>query len=958
MRRAICVLACVAAFAAGCDSQEPAADEPIVVLPQPDMGDATPADAADATPAEDAAAADATTPADAEEELEDLSLNSLVPNRGLVAGGYEVRVIGTGFIDGMIVAIGGQDCLQLVVESPNRALCTVPNGMLLGPAPVALTRVRGDDEQRVEVPESFTYYEAVEIQALVPDRVPLRGGIEVILQGTGLIDGSQVTIAGQRAANVVANVDGTLSVVAPPATPGPQDVEVVNFNGRAALPGGLFYYEDLSVDLVDPPVGPLAGGVDATLHGTGLTRDSLVLFGERGAEVQDGDDARRRLDVLVPAAGAAGPVDLVVENPNGELTVPGAFVYYDADAAGFSVAGIAPRSGPVEGGATVFVAGSGFGAGTGVTFDGRALDCQTLDANRLSCLTPPGDIGPVDVEVTEGGETIRLDDGYTYFQTLEIITIIPDRGAVAGGAQVTISGTGFVPGMSITLGEAELLDVQVIDETTLIGTTPANTPGLVDVRAQTEFSRSTIPAGFEYFNPISDFGGVWGEPIEGSVNVTVINGATGQVEPETTVIAISDNGGDDVRLEGMTNQAGQITLSDPGLVGRVNVTAAKEGFNAATYENVEVENATVVIAPNDGEGAPPPGVPAAILRGTVTGLDVLPKPINDIFVNVLVVETTHSSPYNRSQLPPPGPGGLLFEDGPYEIIARPGELAVVATAGEINRDTLKDYQDGLIDYWTMRLSLSPISMGIRRFVSASPGDQIDALDVVVDHRMDLIFPADLDNPPRGAAPGPEFYAILPRLNFGAEGFWELDTQAVALDPALTVRQMPRLDGWPGDITYMLIALAFSNTANNLPYSVTVEETRNVEEGVFITPFVGSPFIIDPANGQLGVGQRVTWGVADGIDGPIRPPHANIVEILEPQLGPPKLLWQYITPSLVTEFEIPDLPEFAGETGLGAGVMILRINPFISETPFDYDDFTYNDLGRQKAWGLMETTFTP
>jgi len=957
MRRLTLLLACVAVAVAGCDSGDQApSDDPIIVLPQADMGDATVITDAEADAAPDAAI-DAAAPADAELPLEALSLNSLVPNRGLAGGGYDIRVIGTGFAEGMIVAIGGQDCLELAVESPNRAICTVPAGVP-GATQVALTRVRGDDDSRVEVPEGFTYFEAVEIQAVLPDRVPLRGGIEVVLQGTGLIDGSQVTIAGQRAANVVANADGTLSVVAPNSAPGPQDVAVVNFNGRDTLPGGLFYYEDLTVDLIDPPVGPMAGGVEAAIHGSGLTRDSLVLFGERGAEVQGGDDARRRLDILVPAAGAPGPVDVTLENANGELTVPGAFVYYDADAAGFGVAGIAPGSGPVEGGAVVFVAGSGFGAGTTVSFDGRALDCEAMDANRLRCLTPPGDIGPVDVEVADGADSVVIEGGYTYFQTLEIITIIPDRGAVAGGAVVTVSGTGFVPGMTVSLGEVELQNVQVIDETVLIGVTPPNTPGPVDVRARTAFSRSTIPAGFEYFDPISDFGGVWGEPIDGTVNVTVLHELTGGPVDEATVIAVSDNGEDDVRVEGLSDAAGQVTFSDPGLVGRVNVTAAKEGFHASTFENVEVENATLIIAPNDGEGSPPPGVPAAILRGVVTGLDVLPKPVNDIFVNIVVVETTHGSPYNRAQLPPPGPGGLLFEDGPFEIIARPGELALVATVGAINRDVLKDFQDGLLDYWTMRQSLDPIAMGIRRFISANPGDQIDDLDVAVDHPMDLIFPVDLDNPPRGAAPGPEFYAILPRLNFGAEGFWEIDAQAIALDPAITMRQMPRLDGWPGDISYYLIALAFSNTPTNLPYSVTVEETRDVDEGVFITPFVGAPFIIDPANGQLGVGQRVTWGVADGFSGPIRVPDANIIEILEPQLGPPKLLWRYITPDLVTEFEIPDLPEFAGETGLGNGAMILRINPFISELPFDYDNFTYNDLFRQKSWGLVETMFTP
>ncbi|MEZ4468256.1 MAG: hypothetical protein R3F43_28430 [bacterium] len=38
-------------------------------------------------------------------------------------------------------------------------------------------------------------------------------------------------------------------------------------------------------------------------------------------------------------------------------------------------------------------------------------------------------------------------------------------------------------------------------------------------------------AGFHnYFDPITRFGGVWGEPIDGAVNVTVLNAGSGQPE--------------------------------------------------------------------------------------------------------------------------------------------------------------------------------------------------------------------------------------------------------------------------------------------------------------------------------------------------------------------------------------------------------------------------------------------
>ncbi|MEZ4468257.1 MAG: IPT/TIG domain-containing protein [bacterium] len=48
----------------------------------------------------------------------------------------------------------------------------------------------------------------------------------------------------------------------------------------------------------------------------------------------------------------------------------------------------------------------------------------------------------------------------TYFETLELIAVQPDRGAVAGGTVVTLSGLGFVDGMQVRLGDLGFLDVK------------------------------------------------------------------------------------------------------------------------------------------------------------------------------------------------------------------------------------------------------------------------------------------------------------------------------------------------------------------------------------------------------------------------------------------------------------------------------------------------------------------
>lgn len=889
-----------------------------------------------------------------------LALNSLIPNRGLSTGGTAMQIIGTGFGPELQILFDNETpCLDLVVESINRAHCVTPPHVV-GRAHVLAIQPSNDPfagpdavDQSLLV-EAFSFYEVVSVTVVEPSRVPVRGGLRLVIRGTGLLDGTRVKIGGVDAPDAVAQADGSLFVSAPPGVPGPADVEVSNFNGMARLERGVFYYEAVDVSAILPPAGPISGGTAIELRGAGLTLDSVVTFGDLAVGAVEGNDLKTSLTFSSPAAPAAGFVDVTVTNQNGVVTLPGGFLYFDADVAGFALLGLSPSSGPVEGGNRVRVVGAGFSAATEVTLeDGRALDCDFIDGNQLDCEIPPGDVGSVDVRATDGGDTSTLSDAYTYFQTLEVIAVRPDDGAIAGGTFVVVTGTGFSADTVIDLGGQALIEAVVVDETRIEGRTPQNTPGAVDVRAITSLTRNVLPAGFTYFDPVNQFGGVWGDPIRGAVNVTVYHAQTGQPLDEVSVFALSEETGAFVMR--LTNPQGQTVLSEEGLRGPLNITAAKEGFEVTTIEDALVENITIYLTPNTSEmGPPPPGVRAAILRGVVSGLDLIPKPDRESRTNIIVIETTHSSPFNRPDLPPPGPGGLLKEDGPFEIIARPGELAIVATAGEIDVAVLKDFEDGLLDYWSMRQNLVPVQMGLRRFISASPGQEIAGLDVNLDHPMDLTIPVDLDNPPLGGVGGPEYYAVLPRLNLGAEGFWEIDSQAVALDPALSLGNMPSLDGWDQDVTYYFFGLAFTPSADNTPMSVTIQETRDIEAGVLITPFVGAPFVQAPGlDGVLTNDRTVRWGVYDGFEGPITPPHANLVLIQEPALGPPKPLWRYVTPSLVTEYTIPEAADAVEGAGLGDGVMILTILPFYVDGLFNFEEFTYDELAqfRWKAWAV-------
>jgi hypothetical protein len=82
-----------------------------------------------------------------------------------------------------------------------------------------------------------------------------------------------------------------------------------------------------------------------------------------------------------------------------------------------------------------------------------------------------------------------------------ITTIKPNKGPIAGGTGVTISGTGFLPKARITFGgKAASGTVVNTDGKTIAAVTPqADGPGAVDIEVINENAqKGTMPNGFTY----------------------------------------------------------------------------------------------------------------------------------------------------------------------------------------------------------------------------------------------------------------------------------------------------------------------------------------------------------------------------------------------------------------------------------------------------------------------------
>lgn len=132
----------------------------------------------------------------------------------------------------------------------------------------------------------------------------------------------------------------------------------------------------------------------------------------------------------------------------------------------------------------------------------------------------------------------------------------PTSGPAAGGTTVTISGTGFAAGATVTFGGTAATNVNVLGSTTITAVTPAHASGAVNVVVT---------------NP-------------GGQNATSTNGYTYAAAPAPTVTGVNPT-------SGPTAGGTSITITGTGFAAGATVTV---GGTAAT--NVVVSNSTTITA--------------------------------------------------------------------------------------------------------------------------------------------------------------------------------------------------------------------------------------------------------------------------------------------------------------------------------------------------------------------------
>jgi len=150
------------------------------------------------------------------------------------------------------------------------------------------------------------------------------GGTRIEITGTGFQSGAVVTLDGTATTATVTD-STTIATTTPPHGAGLVDIVVTNPNGLSGK--GRFTYAALSsepqtITEVSPSAGVISGGTWVTVRGSGFNPGTTATIG--GVQV----GPFNHLVLFRAPAHTAGPVNIVVTNPNGtSATSVGGYTY-------------------------------------------------------------------------------------------------------------------------------------------------------------------------------------------------------------------------------------------------------------------------------------------------------------------------------------------------------------------------------------------------------------------------------------------------------------------------------------------------------------------------------------------------------------------------------------------------------------------------------------------------------
>lgn len=855
------------------------------------------------------------------------TVTNVQPNTGPETGGTRVTIRGTSFLEPAQVFFGELEASSVVVLDEVSIAATTPPGAI---GPVAVKVITDGGEGVLE--NAFIYHRELRLDRIDPARVPDEGGVKITLHGRGFDENTIVLMDRTPLRGLTVVDEERMEGWVPATEPGRPEIRVVNTAAAVRRSDLLYVYGTPDLTAVAPGYGPVGGRAAQEIAGEGFADADTVRFSAESGENLS-VESNTRVTVDSPNL-PEGRHDVTVANADTFGTLQGGFIAFDPSTPGVGVIGVTPPRASNAGGDVVAVVGYGFTPDTQIAIEGTRAQVTALSANAVSVVVPGGlPVGPVDILLITGGQTLNINDQLTLYEPVEVTAIDPATGPVTGGTPVTITGSGFTPNATVRIADVPLTDVVVVSDTEITGTTVAgaggpqdvtvitddtrgtledgfffeedfqiiaiepregsmagNTyvtvigrgftdpvsvefgeveglqpllengsvigvrtqpaqPGPVDVEVTTGVQQELLPQAYTFYDPRLLTGGAWGGPIEGSVNVAVMDFNGNMLRGMVVQLGYDA----DTRYTAITDENGLATISSPEIRGAYTVTAGAPEVEYVTFMELNARNLTILATPHPQSMPPdapvqpcPEPVAAPIVRGKIfrfkSALDEQTRP-----GWVPMARITYSQPNVFTPNPPEPPEQFaqVFREGQeYEIVVmRAGTVAVYAFFGDFNPETQQ---------------FIPTRMGIVRSVPVAPETVTEDVNISIDIELNQTVSVRLDNPP-DQLPGPTINAVFPFLNLESDGVIAFPASQVFGDMPVTLTGMPALA--ESEFYYMGGSFSFNQQTGALtnPYSLTfLESGEAFEEGVDLGPFLQMPTNVSPKAGELLENGAISW----------------------------------------------------------------------------------------------------
>jgi hypothetical protein len=339
---------------------------------------------------------------------------------------------------------------------------------------------------------TFTAASAAAVSSLNTSSGSTAGGTLVTVTGTNFTGASAVAFGTVPASFTVLS-DTSLIATAPAQAAGTVDISVTTLTGVSVVGSGdQFTYNAGSAPMVaavSPSSGPIAGGTQVTITGTGFTGASAVTFGSVAAASFTVISSTSIVATSPPQTWGTSQVDIQVTTPSGTSATGSADKFSTTTGSAPSISAVSPNSGTMVGGTTVLITGSGFTSASIVNFGSIAAASFVINSDSSITAVSPftNSPGTVDINVTtsNGLSGTVSADHFTYNYVTPpaptVTGVSPSTGTNNGGTVVAITGTNFTLASSVKFGSTAATSFTVLSDSAISATAPAKSAGTYDI---------------------------------------------------------------------------------------------------------------------------------------------------------------------------------------------------------------------------------------------------------------------------------------------------------------------------------------------------------------------------------------------------------------------------------------------------------------------------------------------